>query len=86
MKLLSICYPSRALINVLNATKHKCLLTVPNDRTDTYEGHINFWSEESLGSFLLEFEKDWQTSIYHIADRLGAILARRGVHSVHEKI
>ena len=29
-----------------------CLITVPNGRTDQYEGHINFWSPESWEVFI----------------------------------
>lgn len=28
------------------------LITVPNGRTDQYEGHINFWSPESWEVFI----------------------------------
>jgi hypothetical protein len=70
--------PSKALKNLLNATNFKCVLTVPDGRTDTYPGHINFWSEESWGSFLLEWEQEWKITTHRIGDRLGAILVRKG--------
>jgi len=70
-------YPSKALKNVLNATNLKCVLTVPDGRKDTYSGHINFWSEESWGTFLEEWEQEWMISIHSIGDRLCAILIRK---------
>lgn len=47
-------HPARALHNLLAATREQgaVILTVPNGRIDTYEGHINFWSPESWPVFL----------------------------------
>lgn len=48
-------YPARALENLLAmvaSSSGTLLLTVPNGRTDTYEGHINFWSPESWKVFV----------------------------------
>ena len=47
-------HPDTALRNVVRmlADSGTALLTVPNGRTDTFEGHINFWSPESWNVFL----------------------------------
>jgi len=47
-------HPDRALRNILAmlAPAGSALLTVPNGRIDTFEGHINFWSPESWNVFL----------------------------------
>jgi 2-polyprenyl-3-methyl-5-hydroxy-6-metoxy-1,4-benzoquinol methylase len=47
-------YPEKALRNVVRmiAPGGSALLTVPNGRTDTFEGHINFWSPESWDVFV----------------------------------
>lgn len=46
-------FPDRALHNIIAAASgSKVLLTVPDGRTDTFEGHINFWSIESWKVFI----------------------------------
>jgi SAM-dependent methyltransferase len=47
-------YPDKALRNVINmiAPSGVALFTVPNGRTDTFDGHINFWSPESWNVFV----------------------------------
>ena len=47
-------HPDKALRNILAmlAPAGSALLTVPNGRLDTFEGHINFWSPESWNVFL----------------------------------
>ena len=47
-------YPDKALRNVVGmlAESGVALVTVPNGRTDTFEGHINFWSPESWDVFV----------------------------------
>lgn len=47
-------YPDRALRNVATmlADSGVALVTVPNGRTDTFDGHINFWSPESWEVFV----------------------------------
>ena len=47
-------HPDRALRNVVAmlADSGVALLTVPNGRIDTFDGHINFWSPESWEVFL----------------------------------
>ena len=47
-------YPDVAVSNLLTMVKPggSLLLTVPNGRTDTFEGHINFWSPESWEVFV----------------------------------
>jgi len=49
-------YPDKALGNVIRmiADSGTALLTVPNGRTDIFEGHINFWSPESWDVFVKE--------------------------------
>ena len=47
-------YPDKALMTIttmINASG-VALITVPNGRIDTYEGHINFWSPESWEVFV----------------------------------
>ena len=47
-------HPDKALRNVgaMLAPSGVALVTVPNGRTDTFEGHINFWSPESWDVFV----------------------------------
>ena len=47
-------HPDKALENIVKmlAPSGAALLTVPNGRIDTFEGHINFWSPESWNVFL----------------------------------
>ena len=49
-------YPEKALRNIVEmlAPAGTALVTVPNGRTDTFEGHINFWSPESWNVFVRE--------------------------------
>lgn len=49
-------YPDRAMNNLIEMLNPNgvLLLTVPNGRVDTYNGHINFWSPESWEIFLKE--------------------------------
>ncbi len=46
--------PARALQNILRMLDDSgvALVTVPNGRVDTFDGHINFWSPESWQVFL----------------------------------
>jgi SAM-dependent methyltransferase len=70
-------YPAKALENVLSATRQVCILTVPDGRMDTYQGHINFWSEESWGCFLQTWIKSWEVSISHTRTGLIALMIKR---------
>jgi len=47
-------HPDKALRNVLGMLERPgvALVTVPNGRVDTFDGHINFWSPESWKVFL----------------------------------
>lgn len=47
-------YPEKALQNLISMLLPGGVLfiSVPNGRTDTYDGHINFWSPESWNVFL----------------------------------
>ena len=49
-------HPQKALRNIVSmiAPSGSALLTVPNGRIDTFEGHINFWSPESWDVFVRE--------------------------------
>lgn len=49
--------PYTAYAHLLESTKPAgaCVLSVPNGRKDTYDGHINFWSPESWGVFIERF-------------------------------
>jgi 2-polyprenyl-3-methyl-5-hydroxy-6-metoxy-1,4-benzoquinol methylase len=55
-------YPSMALGNLLHMLNKDgvLMITVPNGRTDTYEGHINFWSPESWEVFIRSHASDFQ--------------------------
>jgi 2-polyprenyl-3-methyl-5-hydroxy-6-metoxy-1,4-benzoquinol methylase len=58
-------HPARALRNLLAATREPgtLVLTVPNGRCDTYEGHINFWSPESWQVFLSDFAPSYRQTL-----------------------
>jgi len=47
-------YPDKALRNVVGMLDDSgvALVTVPNGRLDTFDGHINFWSPESWQVFI----------------------------------
>lgn len=47
-------FPEKALQNLLLMTKDEgcVILSVPNGRLDTFDGHINFWSPESWRIFV----------------------------------
>ena len=47
-------HPSKAFRHLQNMTKNTgiLILSVPNGRIDTFDGHINFWSPESWDIFL----------------------------------
>lgn len=47
-------HPDTALRNVVHmlADSGTVLVTIPNGRIDTFDGHINFWSPESWNAFL----------------------------------
>ncbi len=47
-------FPSKALKNLIDMISKSgvALLTVPDGRIDTFEGHINFWSPESWEVFV----------------------------------
>jgi len=54
-----LAYPQNALDKILeNATN--VVLSVPNGRTDTYSGHVNYWSLESWNVFLEPHQNLWQ--------------------------
>lgn len=50
-------YPGTVLEDMLKVTKPSGLLviTVPDGRKDTWDGHINFWSPESFRIFVREY-------------------------------
>ena len=51
-------YPEKAINNMLHMTNANgyILIAVPNGRYDTFEGHIHYWSPESLMLFLKQLE------------------------------
>ncbi len=57
-------HPDKALRNIVRmiAPSGVALLTVPNGRTDTFDGHINFWSPESWEVFIKEICEGFETS------------------------
>jgi len=67
-------YPKNAVNNLLNATTKTCLLTIPDGRIDNYQGHINFWSEESFNCFLQEYSDKWNIKVCKNEKYIFAIL------------
>jgi 2-polyprenyl-3-methyl-5-hydroxy-6-metoxy-1,4-benzoquinol methylase len=55
-------YPHIALKNILSMINPNgcAFLTVPNGRTDTFSGHLNFWSPESWKVFIETNCKDFE--------------------------
>lgn len=53
-------YPQKALNNILRTLNKNgiAIITVPNGRIDTFEGHINFWSPESFKIFISDHVKN----------------------------
>jgi 2-polyprenyl-3-methyl-5-hydroxy-6-metoxy-1,4-benzoquinol methylase len=51
--------PGKAIVELIKLKSHsgKLVLTVPDGRKDTWEGHVNFWSEQSLAVFLRNYGK-----------------------------
>ena len=47
-------HPDKALLNILSMISKSgiALITVPDGRVDTFDGHINFWSPESWAIFI----------------------------------
>jgi len=66
--------PHKALKNLLNATLKSCILTIPDGRIDNYQGHINFWSEESFESFLGNYSESWNFRVYRLGLYIGAVM------------
>jgi 2-polyprenyl-3-methyl-5-hydroxy-6-metoxy-1,4-benzoquinol methylase len=75
--------PDAALRNVLAmlADSGVALLTVPNGRTDTFDGHINFWSPESWEVFLKQICQNHtvQTGLIEDNQHNYAVITRVGV-------
>jgi len=65
-------HPTKGIINLVKMLYPGgvLLLTVPNGRIDTYEGHINFWSPESWKVFLEESVggKNFESSTFGVMD------------------
>ncbi len=63
-------HPDRALKNIIKIIKLNgfCLITVPNGRIDTFEGHINFWSPESWKVFIENTCKDYSVEVGLLKD------------------
>ena len=54
-------HPDKALFHMLEATRKNGIvfLTATDERMDTYEGHINFWSEESWKVFIEKYAENY---------------------------
>jgi 2-polyprenyl-3-methyl-5-hydroxy-6-metoxy-1,4-benzoquinol methylase len=50
--------PLQNLLKMLNKGSG-LIITVPNGRKDTYDGHINFWSPESWDAFINQYAIDF---------------------------
>jgi 2-polyprenyl-3-methyl-5-hydroxy-6-metoxy-1,4-benzoquinol methylase len=76
-------HPDTALRNVLNmlADSGVALLTVPNGRIDTFEGHINFWSPESWEVFLKKICEghDVKTGLIESGENNYAVITRNKI-------
>jgi SAM-dependent methyltransferase len=74
-------YPNKALQNLLRMLDKDgaLMVTVPNGRIDTYEGHINFWSPESWQVFIESHTPGFQSEIGLMVDHdVNFALIRRG--------
>jgi len=75
--------PDAALRNILGmlADSGVVLLTVPNGRVDTFEGHINFWSPESWAAFLKQVAEGHtvKTGLIENNQNNYAVISRIGV-------
>ena len=68
-------YPEKAIKNLIDCLNAEgvLIITVPDGRNDTFEGHINFWSPESWQVFIenncsnLEFQIDRTMNNHQIA-------------------
>jgi 2-polyprenyl-3-methyl-5-hydroxy-6-metoxy-1,4-benzoquinol methylase len=76
-------HPEIALYNIMNmiAENGKALITVPNGRTDTFGGHINFWSPESWDVFIKKYSAGVhsETGVIHNNNANYAILSISGI-------
>jgi len=72
-------YPDKALKNLLSLMHQNSTLviTVPDGRTDVYEGHINFWSTESWNVFITQNAPDYFVETKLIGDILFAIIIKK---------
>jgi 2-polyprenyl-3-methyl-5-hydroxy-6-metoxy-1,4-benzoquinol methylase len=75
-------HPEIALNNIMNMLEEngKALITVPNGRTDTFGGHINFWSPESWNVFIKKNSAGFysETGLIHNNSANYAILTKSG--------
>lgn len=74
-------YPDKALKNLVEMLNQSgvALLAVPNGRTDTFAGHINFWSPESWEVFLKNVGEEFDVEMgLDTHDHNFAIIKRRG--------
>ena len=71
-------YPRKAL-DQLTCSTSSVVLTVPNGRTDTYPGHINFWSMRSWEVFLESYTTQWKCETCFLCEetRIVTILRKR---------
>jgi len=78
-------HPDRALHNLLAATAEQgaVILTVPDGRQDTYEGHLNFWSPESWRVFLDDHAPGFRPAVGLLEDdRVNAAILVRETDTV----
>ena len=73
-------HPDRALRNVVKMLSDTgvTLVTVPNGRIDTFDGHINFWSPESWEVFLKGTCQDYrmETGLIENGENNFALISR----------
>ncbi|WP_026903613.1 class I SAM-dependent methyltransferase [Pedobacter glucosidilyticus] len=64
-------YPEKTLNQLLKQlkTNGKLIITIPNGRIDSFEGHINFWSKESWNIFLLKNAKNLNWEIHNLQNK-----------------
>lgn len=73
-------YPTIAVKNLLSAlnTSGRLFLTVPDGRTDTYHGHIHFWSPESWKLYMEELAGSYgDIKVGKLAGKNFALVQRR---------
>ena len=77
-------YPDKALINILSMISQSgiALITVPDGRIDTFEGHINFWSPESWEIIIKNNCNELDIEIGLINDKINFALIKRNYKQI----